>query len=117
MKITAILPALGGMLASKIQGLNAQLDTHECYAWNRSSVESRIDVVNMARDACYNNGRIFTGFYQPRQPKSMCPRTRTGVPNLYQVQNLNSGAGFDLGNDDCFDRLANAIALPSWRRR
>ncbi|KAI9051866.1 hypothetical protein LZ554_004123 [Drepanopeziza brunnea f. sp. 'monogermtubi'] len=59
-------------------------------------------------DACHKSGGMFTGYYQARQLKSMCPQSgRLGL--LFIVENLNQGAGFDLGDTDCEVQLNKLI--------
>jgi hypothetical protein len=60
-------------------------------------------------DACYKSGGMFTGNYAPRQLKAMCPRGQD--QNIdFVVQNLNSNTGFDLANQDCYDKLNSEIS-------
>jgi hypothetical protein len=87
-----------------------------------------------ASDACRKNGGMFTGNYAPGQTKAMCPETtRQGLdPKRYarkvkfEVQNLNKNTGFDLRDDDCYDKLVSEInsctyggktIIVSWRFR
>lgn len=59
-------------------------------------------------DACHSNGGMFTGNYAPLQLKAMCPRSgNMGVE--FVVQNQNRDTGFDLGDDDCSERLNDEI--------
>lgn len=60
-------------------------------------------------DACHKNGGMFTGNYDPCQLKAMCPRGDNDVGLEFVVQNQNAGQAFDLGDDDCSDRLNNEI--------
>jgi hypothetical protein len=39
----------------------------------------------------------------------MCPRTEGDIGVFFQVQNLNTNTGFDLGDDNCYLRLSNLI--------
>lgn len=53
---------------------------------------------------------MFTGNFEPRQTKSMCPRSGSkSLGLLFEVQNLNKNTGFDLGNNDCYDKLTALI--------
>lgn len=59
-------------------------------------------------DACHSNGGMFTSNYAPLQLKAMCPRSgNMGVE--FVVQNQNRDTGFDLGDDDCSERLNDEI--------
>ena len=59
-------------------------------------------------DACHKNGGMFTGNFAPLQLKAMCPRSgNMGVE--FVVQNQNREVGFDLGDDDCSERLNDEI--------
>lgn len=104
MKTTTILTTLASVLALGVQTASAT-----CYgsgdAWPNQE-EARSFVQN----ACYNNGGMFTGSYAPLQTKAMCPRSggrQLGL--LFEVQNLNTNTGFDLGDDDCYNRLTAEI--------
>jgi hypothetical protein len=103
MKTTAILAALTGMLS-----LGVQLVEANCFnsgpTWpNKEQARSFV------YDACHNNGGMFTGNYQPLQLKAMCPKGDGGVGLEFVVQNQNSKTSFDLGDDDCSERLNNEI--------
>ncbi|KAK4631959.1 hypothetical protein CLAFUW4_02591 [Fulvia fulva] len=103
MKTTAMLSAAVGILALGVQNVAAG-----CYGGENwpNQEEARSFVQN----ACYNNGGMFTGWYAARQTKSMCPRASSNnMGLLFEVQNLNSNTGFDLGDDDCYNRLTNEI--------
>ncbi|KAK3996565.1 hypothetical protein QBC44DRAFT_402095 [Cladorrhinum sp. PSN332] len=51
----------------------------------------------------------FQGFFNPGQAKSACiQHSGTQKFDLF-VQNLNTGAGFDLGDNDCVLRLQNIV--------
>ncbi|CAK1360622.1 hypothetical protein CB0940_06643 [Cercospora beticola] len=65
---------------------------------------------SFVENACKNTNGMFTGYFQPRQTKSMCPRSGSrNLGLLFEVQNLNANAGFDLGDNDCYERLTNEI--------
>lgn len=102
MKATKTLAALASILSFTAQGVMAT-----CYGsgdtW-RNTETAR----SFVEHACYANGGMFTGNFNPRQTKSMCPRDG-GLGYLFEVQNLNDHQGFDLGNDDCYNRLNNEI--------
>ncbi|KAF2208057.1 hypothetical protein CERZMDRAFT_91650 [Cercospora zeae-maydis SCOH1-5] len=105
MKTTSILAMLGSMLS--LQGVSA-----DCYGsgdrWPNTE-EARAFVW----DACHADGGMFTGYFAARQTKSMCPRSG-GKGLLFEVQNMNTNTGFDLGNDDCYNRLSNEIFGCVW---
>ncbi|KAJ4256020.1 hypothetical protein NW762_009094 [Fusarium torreyae] len=64
-----------------------------------------------ALHACHRKNGMFTGWFAPGQTKAMCPQL-SGVGHrkvLFEVQNLNKNTGFDLGDGDCYTRLANEI--------
>ncbi|KAI3391928.1 hypothetical protein diail_6630, partial [Diaporthe ilicicola] len=104
MKTSAILVALGGVLSLGVQSVAAT-----CYG-SGDSWPNTEEARNFVHDACYNNGGMFTGNFAPRQTKSMCPRSATrSLGLLFEVQNLNTNTGFDLGDDDCYNRLNNEI--------
>lgn len=102
MKTTTVVAILGGMLPFGLQGVRA-----ECFGsghtWGSTEVAR-----GFVHDACYNFGGMFTGNYDPEQTKSMCPRDGN-LGYLFQVQNLNDHEGFDLGDDDCYNRLVDEI--------
>lgn len=102
MKPTSLLTTLAGLLAFKIQGATAN-----CYT-NGDSWPNREEARSFVHDACYNDGGMFTGYYAPRQMKSMCPQSG-GTGLVFDVQNQNTEVGFDLGDDDCYYRLSNEI--------
>lgn len=53
---------------------------------------------------------MFTGYYEPRQVKMMCPRSKyNNLGLVFEVQNQNTEVGFDLGDDDCYEALNNEI--------
>jgi hypothetical protein len=105
MKNTAILAALGGMLAFGIHGATAT-----CYkSGYEMTTADKNQAWGFAGDACYNNGGIFTVWFDPEQTKAMCPRTEGDIGVFFQVQNLNTNTGFDLGDDNCYLRLSNLI--------
>lgn len=53
---------------------------------------------------------MFTGYYQPRQVKMMCPHSKfNNLGLVFEVENQNTEVGFDLGDDDCYERLNNEI--------
>ncbi|KAK6004632.1 hypothetical protein QM012_008494 [Aureobasidium pullulans] len=102
MKTTTILTTFTGLVA-----FGTQTATAKCFGsgqfWpNKEEARSFI------HDACYKANGMFTGNYDPRQLKAMCPRS--GNMGLeFVVQNLNTNTGFDLGDDDCYNRLSNEI--------
>jgi len=61
--------------------------------------------------ACKGNGGMFTGNFAPGQTKRMCPKSKYSNvgTTLFEVENQNKNAGFDLGNDDCVLRLNSEI--------
>lgn len=104
MKTSTILIALGGVLSFGVSSVSAG-----CYG-SGDSWPNTEEARSFVQNACYNNGGMFTGWYAPRQTKSMCPRSGgKSLGLLFEVQNLNTGAGFDLGDDDCYQRLTNEI--------
>jgi hypothetical protein len=102
MKSTYPLTILTSLLAYR-----ATLATATCYT-SGDSWPNREVARSFVHDACYNNGGMFTGDYAPRQLKAMCPRDG-GLGLEFVVQNLNTQVGFDLGDDDCYERLTNEI--------
>lgn len=98
MKTTTTLFALAGLLSHA---------TATCFE-SGSYWPNREEARSFIHDACYKNGGMFTRDYAPRQLKAMCPRSG-GVGLEFVVQNLNAGVGFDLGNDDCYNRLNGEI--------
>lgn len=104
MKTSTILVALSGVLSFGVSSVSAG-----CYG-SGDSWPNTEEARSFVQNACYNNGGMFTGWYAPRQTKSMCPRSGgKSLGLLFEVQNLNTGAGFDLGDDDCYQRLTNEI--------
>lgn len=104
MKTSTILIALGGVLSFGVQSVSAN-----CYG-SGDSWPSTEQARAFVQDACYKQGGMFTGNFAPRQTKSMCPRSGSkNLGLLFEVQNLNTNTGFDLGNDDCYQRLTNEI--------
>lgn len=101
MKASAIFLAITslaaqGAMAGCYGSGNIWLDTSEAQEW--------------VRHACKDNGGMFTGFYNPGQTKKMCVASKWGgQTNGFEVQNLNNNQGFDLGDNDCFDRLNSEI--------
>jgi hypothetical protein len=53
--------------------------------------------------------RSLTAHLSRQQKKSMCPTSSAGQKQLFEVTNLNSGQGFDLGDNDCVIRLYEMI--------
>ena len=73
-----------------------------------ASWTNREEARNFVHSACFDNGGMFTGNFDPRQLKAMCPLSgNLGLE--FVVQNLNTNTGFDLGNEDCYERLNNEI--------
>ena len=104
MKTSTILAALGGVLSFGIQSVTAT-----CYG-SGDTWPNTEEARSFVHDACYNQNGMFTGGYAPSQTKSMCPRSGPRSLGLvFEVQNLNSQTGFDLGDDDCYTRLTNEI--------
>lgn len=103
MKTTMMLVTLSGMLPFGLQGVVAT-----CYGSGDSWGSTEL-ARSFVHSACYDNGGMFTGNFAPRQTKSMCPRNGQNLGLLFEVQNLNANTGFDLGNDDCYERLNNEI--------
>ncbi|SMQ53988.1 unnamed protein product [Zymoseptoria tritici ST99CH_1A5] len=61
-------------------------------------------------DACYNQGGMFTGGWAPLQTKSMCPHAKSNnLGLLFEIENQNTREGFDLKDDDCYNRLTDEI--------
>ena len=55
------------------------------------------------------NRGAFQGTFAPGEAKSACV-THSGTQKFeFMVQNLNTGASFDLGDDDCVWRLQNEV--------
>ncbi|KAK5168794.1 uncharacterized protein LTR77_006103 [Saxophila tyrrhenica] len=105
MKPTTLLAPLGLLL------LHTQTITATCFPythsrWGQVGRNSAIDFINFA---CTQPGGMFTGYYKPRQTKSMCPTDGEGKHLSFQVQNLNDHDGFDLKDEDCVTRLRNEI--------
>ncbi|CAD0092125.1 unnamed protein product, partial [Aureobasidium vineae] len=102
MKTTTVLCTFTGFLAFGIQTVTATCYSSGQYFPNREEARTFV------HDACYNPGGMFTGNYDPRQLKAMCPRSgNMGIE--FVVQNLNTDVGFDLGDDDCYERLTNEV--------
>lgn len=102
MKTTSIIAALASVLSFGIQGASAK-----CYS-DGANWPNKEEARSFAYDACHSNGGMFTGNYAPLQLKAMCPQSGSlGVE--FVVQNLNKEVGFDLGDDDCSERLNNEI--------
>jgi hypothetical protein len=98
-----------------IAAINAEVATARCFSWGWSfpdKAESR----EWVNHACRGNGGMFTGNFAPGQKKSMCPQTKYsgGMKVKFEVQNLNNNQGFDLGNDDCYNRLVSEINSCNW---
>ncbi|KAK9778465.1 putative Lipoprotein [Seiridium cardinale] len=55
------------------------------------------------------NAGAFQGFFSAGQAKSVCVQGTTTQKYDMSVQNLNTGAGFDLADGDCTLRLHNEI--------
>jgi spermidine/putrescine-binding protein len=71
--------------------------------------DNREQAHTFINDACYKSGGMFTGNHAPHQPKAMCPRGQD--QNIdFVVQNLNANTGFDLANQDCYDKLDSEIS-------
>ncbi|KAK5137937.1 hypothetical protein LTR08_006706 [Meristemomyces frigidus] len=102
MKCTSMLAALSGLLSVGIQSVGAT-----CYG-SGASWPNTEEARTFVHDACYNSGGMFTGYYNSRQTKSMCPKSGN-LGLQFVVQNTNTAAGFDLGDDDCYNRLSNEI--------
>lgn len=102
MKSTTTLSGLISIVSLTTQGV-----TTTCYGFGdiRRNTETARSFVE---HACYANGGMFTGNFNPRQTKSMCPRDG-GLCYLFEIQNWNDHQGFDLGNDDCYNRSNNEI--------
>lgn len=99
MKVATIFTLVG------VASLNAQVATATCNSfWGNTEWHNRENARGYVRDACYNNGGMFTGVYSPRQTKRMCPSG-----HLFEIENLNGRDSFDLGNDDCYNRLISEI--------
>lgn len=96
--------------------LNAEVATARCFT-SGIPPSRKEEARGWASDACRKNGGMFTGNYAPGQTKAMCPETtRQGLdPSRYarkvkfEVQNLNKNTGFDLGDDDCYNKLVSEI--------
>jgi hypothetical protein len=102
MKSTTFLTALASALS-----LTLRTASGECFK-DGASWPNREQARGFAWDACHSVNGMFTGNYEPRQLKAMCPDS--GSLGLeFVVQNLNTEVGFDLGDDDCSERLNNEI--------
>jgi hypothetical protein len=65
---------------------------------------------SFVENACKGANGMFTGDFAARQTKSMCPRSGSKSLGLqFEVQNLNANTAFNLGDQDCYDRLNNEI--------
>lgn len=104
-----------------IASINAEVATAICYGKPGWGVPA-----GLARDwvkfACKGQNGMFTGNYAPGQTKAMCPGPDNHV--LFEVQNQNPTQAFDLGDDDCVQRLQEVmdkcyfggeISVAGWR--
>ena len=84
-------------------------DTWPRYDWGGYTL-GRQEALGWIDFACKGNGGMFTGSFAPGQTKRMCPTSvHNGKPAGFEVQNLNTQQAFDLGDQDCYDRLAAEI--------
>jgi hypothetical protein len=102
MKSTSIFAAIASMLSLGIHSASAK-----CFG-DGASWPNKEEARSFAYDACHNNGGMFTGNYAPLQLKAMCP-TSGNMGVEFVVQDQNKEVGFDLGDDDCSERLNNEI--------
>ena len=65
--------------------------------------------VNRACRGYDGHGGAFTGNFAPGEAKSLCVQHSNTQKYNFYVQNLNTGQGFDLKDDDCALRLENEI--------
>jgi hypothetical protein len=103
MKTAAIIATLSSMMSFGIQ-----LTEAKCFG-NGATWLNKEQSRAFAHDACHNGGGMFTGDYAPLQLKAMCPRGDNNIGLEFVVQNQNAEASFDLGDDDCSERLNNEI--------
>jgi hypothetical protein len=65
--------------------------------------------IQRACEGYSGNAGAFQGYFGPGAAKTVCVQS-TGTQKLNMlVQNLNTGAGFDLGDTDCTYRLQNEV--------
>jgi len=100
------------VLLAALVSLNADLVSAKCFvklfnAWTLNVKEAKAWV----DFACRGNGGMFTGNFAPGQTKRMCPKSKYSNlgTTLFEIENQNKNAGFDLGNDDCVMRLYSEI--------
>lgn len=103
MKTTDIVAALSGMLS-----FGVQLTEANCFG-DGATWPNKEQARAFAYDACHSGGGMFTGDYAPHQLKAMCPRGDGSIGLEFVVQNQNTDTSFDLGDDDCSERLNNEI--------
>ncbi|GAB7359176.1 hypothetical protein MBLNU230_g5243t1 [Neophaeotheca triangularis] len=104
MKISSTLIALAG-----IASLNADGAMAKCFG-SGDAWPSKVEARSWVEFACKGKGGMFTGNFAPGQTKSMCPTSKYGGKKVaFQVQNLNTKTGFDLGDGDCYNRLNSEI--------
>lgn len=102
MKTSSILATIASMLSLGIKQVSAK-----CYG-DGATWPNKEEARNFVYEACHNEGGMFTGNYAPLQLKAMCPRSgNQGVE--FVVQNQNRDTSFDLGDDDCSERLNDEI--------
>ncbi|KJX93409.1 hypothetical protein TI39_contig4321g00008 [Zymoseptoria brevis] len=100
MKPTSIIATLAIGVSTVTAGCYGSGDS-----WPNTE-EARVFV----REACFNDGGMFTGGWEPLQKKSMCPHAGSNNLGLFfEIENQNSREGFDLNNDDCYNRLTDEI--------
>jgi len=93
MKSTTLLAPLAGILLFGVQNSTATCFGSWHSKWGQVGENSAIDFIYTA---CTQNGGMFTVDGE-------------GKNLFFQVQNLNNGAGFDLADGDCVQRLTNEI--------
>ncbi|KAG9663985.1 hypothetical protein KCV03_g10276, partial [Aureobasidium melanogenum] len=106
MKTTTILTTLAVILGANIEGVVA-----DCFGGGdvfQDKGNAKWHVGRACRGYDGNQG-AFQGTFAPGEAKYACVQGTNTQKYEITVQNLNTGAAFDLGDGDCVLRLENEI--------
>ena len=106
------LPLLATFLSATLPIVSAK-----CYNNDDLSIDwggSRVTADGTNDIACYQANGAFAGTFGPGETKRYCVTYRSGPSKndrslFFEITNLNTGASFDLGNDDCKNRLHDEV--------
>src|SRR5262245_28208213 len=107
MKVTTVLATLFALLGTSVDSVSAG-----CYTsgelWQDQGA-ARWHAERACKGWDGNQG-AFQGWFAPGEAKSACIQHSGNQKFEFFVQNLNTAAGFDLGDADCTLRLHNEIS-------